>query len=80
VLRAGVEPSDELRLRLRARCADELGKAFAPAEVRFTTALPKTRSAKIVRRAVRATLLGEDPGDVSTLEDPSALAAIRNAR
>jgi acetyl-CoA synthetase len=79
VLRAGVEPSEELRRRLRARCADELGKAFAPAEVRFTTALPKTRSAKIVRRAVRATLLGEDPGDVSTLEDPSALTAIRNA-
>jgi hypothetical protein len=32
-----------------------------------------------VRRAVRATLLDEDPGDVSTLEDPAALAAIRNA-
>jgi acetyl-CoA synthetase len=80
VLRAGVEPSDELRARLRARCADELGKAFAPAEVRFTSALPKTRSAKIVRRAVRAALLDEDPGDVSTLEDPAALVAIRNAR
>ena len=64
---------------LRVRCSDELGKAFAPAEVRFTTALPKTRSAKIVRRAVRATLLDEDPGDVSTLEDASALDAIRNA-
>lgn len=79
VLRAGVEPSEELRQRVRARCADELGKAFAPAEVRFTSALPKTRSAKIVRRAVRATLLDEDPGDVSTLEDPAALVAIRDA-
>ena len=79
VLRAGVEPSDELRARIRGRCADDLGKAFAPAEVRFTTLLPKTRSAKIVRRAVRATLLDEDPGDISTLEDPAALAAIRGA-
>jgi acetyl-CoA synthetase len=79
VLRPGADPSEELRQRLRLRCSDELGKAFAPAEVRFTLALPRTRSAKIVRRAVRAALLDEDPGDVSTLEDASALDAIRNA-
>ena len=77
VLCTGVEPGEELRSRLRQRCAEELGKAFAPAEVRFTTALPKTRSAKIVRRAVRATVLGEDPGDLSTLEDPAAIDAVR---
>jgi acetyl-CoA synthetase len=77
VLRTGSEPGEELRARLRARCADELGKAFAPAEVRFTTALPKTRSAKILRRAVRATVVGEDPGDLSTLEDPGAIDAVR---
>ena len=80
VLAAGHEPTDELRARLRERCAAELGKAFAPAEVRFTTALPKTRSAKIVRRAVRATVLDEDPGDLSTLEDRAALTAIAQAR
>jgi acetyl-CoA synthetase len=79
VLRAGDEPSDELRSRLRERCASELGKAFAPAEVRFTTALPKTRSAKIMRRAVRATVLGEDPGDLSTLEDPASIEAVRTS-
>jgi hypothetical protein len=45
----------------------------------FVPALPKTRSAKIVRRAIRATVLDEDPGDVSTLEDPAALDAIRAA-
>jgi acetyl-CoA synthetase len=77
VLAPGSEPGEELRARLRQRCADELGKAFAPAEVRFTTALPKTRSAKIVRRAVRAAVVGEDPGDLSTLEDPSAIEAVR---
>jgi acetyl-CoA synthetase len=41
--------------------------------------LPKTRSAKIVRRAIRAAALGEDPGDVSSLEDPAVLDAIRAA-
>jgi acetyl-CoA synthetase len=52
---------------------DELGKAFKPERVIFVPALPKTRSAKIVRRAVRARALGEDPGDLSTLENPDAL-------
>jgi acetyl-CoA synthetase len=79
VLRSGSEPDEELRTRLRARCAQELGKAFAPAEIRFTASLPKTRSAKILRRAVRATVLGEDPGDLSTLEDPGAIEAVRES-
>jgi acyl-coenzyme A synthetase/AMP-(fatty) acid ligase len=48
--------------------------------VRFVTALPKTRSAKVVRRAIRAIAMGEDPGDISTLEDPGALSAVRNPR
>ena len=59
--------------------ADELGKAFAPARVVFVPALPKTRSQKIVRRAVRASALGTDAGDLSTLENPDALDAIRAA-
>ena len=75
----GSEPDEELRTRLRERCAEALGKAFAPAEIRFTTALPKTRSAKILRRAVRATVLGDDPGDLSTLEDPGAIDAVRES-
>jgi acetyl-CoA synthetase len=54
----------------------DLGKAFAPDRVVFVSALPKTRSAKIVRRAVRATALGTDPGDLSSVENPEALAAI----
>jgi acetyl-CoA synthetase len=56
-----------------AHVADELGKAFKPDRILFVDALPKTRSAKIVRRAVRATALGEDPGDLSSLENPEAL-------
>ena len=57
----------------------ELGKAFAPDRVVFVSALPKTRSAKIVRRAVRARALGHDPGDLSTLENPEALEEIERA-
>jgi acetyl-CoA synthetase len=59
--------------------SDELGKAFRPARVVIVPSLPRTRSAKIVRRAVRATALGSDPGDLSTLENPESLEAIRAA-
>jgi acetyl-CoA synthetase len=58
---------------------DELGKAFRPERIVFVSALPKTRSAKVVRRAVRAKALGEDPGDVSTLENPESLEEIARA-
>jgi len=63
---------------VRAVVAAALGKAFAPERVLFVAALPKTRSAKIVRRAVRATALGQDPGDLSTLENPDTLEEIAN--
>jgi acetyl-CoA synthetase len=75
----GVEPSAELEREISAAVADRLGKAFAPGRVLFVEALPKTRSAKIVRRAVRATALGSDPGDLSSLENPEALEAIAAA-
>jgi acetyl-CoA synthetase len=47
--------------------------------VRFVVALPKTRSAKVVRRVVRAVATQADPGDLSSLEDPGTLDAIREA-
>jgi acetyl-CoA synthetase len=59
--------------------ADELGKAFKPDRILFVEALPKTRSAKIVRRAVRAKALGADPGDLTSLENPEALDQIEAA-
>jgi acetyl-CoA synthetase len=58
---------------------DELGKAFKPERIVFVSALPKTRSAKIVRRAVRAQALGQDPGDLSSLENPESLDEIARA-
>jgi acetyl-CoA synthetase len=62
--------------RVGAAVTGALGKAFAPERVVWVEALPKTRSAKIVRRAVRARVLGEDPGDLSSLENPESLEAI----
>ena len=72
----GAEPSEELAQELRGLAAAELGKAFAPERVLFVSALPKTRSAKIVRRAVRAKALGSDPGDLSSVENPETLEEI----
>jgi acetyl-CoA synthetase len=60
--------------------SEALGKSFKPSAVRFTTALPKTRSAKVLRRAIRAAAIGSDPGDLSSLEDRTALDAVRDAR
>jgi acetyl-CoA synthetase len=73
VLRPGREAEEE---DVAARVAAALGKAFKPERVLFVSALPKTRSAKIVRRAVRATVLGEEPGDLSSVENPEALDEI----
>ena len=60
----------------RGAVTDVLGKAFKPDRILWVGALPKTRSAKIVRRAVRARALGKDPGDVSSLENPESLDEI----
>jgi acetyl-CoA synthetase len=75
----GREPSDELAAEVSAAVSSELGRAFKPDRVIFVSALPKTRSAKIVRRAVRARALGTDPGDLSSLENPESLEEIANA-
>ncbi len=79
VLAPGARPGEELRAELAACVERDLGKAFRAGRILFTAALPRTRSAKIVRRAIRAAALGDDPGDVSTLEDPSAIDAVRAA-
>lgn len=78
VLDVNAMPTDDLRAELVARVSDRLGKSFRPSHVRFTKALPKTRSNKVMRRAIRAVALDEDPGDLSSLEEPGALEAIAN--
>jgi acetyl-CoA synthetase len=75
----GVGTDDGLAAEIGERVAAELGKAFRPDRVVFVNSLPKTRSAKIMRRAVRAKALGADPGDLSSLENPEALEEIGRA-
>lgn len=75
-LAPGHEASDALAAELGDRIAAAFGKPFAPERVLFVSSLPKTRSAKIVRRAVRAAALGEDPGDLSSVENPEAVTEI----
>jgi acetyl-CoA synthetase len=79
VLKPNVEPSDALREELKELVIEKLGKAFAPESVKFVKELPKTRNAKILRRAIRAMALGQDPGDLSNLENPQALEEIKRA-
>jgi propionyl-CoA synthetase len=55
---------------------NQLGAVARPARVHFVTALPKTRSGKLLRRSIRALCEGQDPGDLTTIEDPSALEQI----
>jgi len=76
VLRPGEDATPACALEISSAVTDELGKAFRPDRILFVSALPKTRSAKIVRRAVRARVLGKEPGDLSSLENPEALEEI----
>lgn len=57
---------------------EQLGAVARPARVRFVTALPKTRSGKLLRRAIQAVCEGRDAGDLTTIEDPTALQQIRD--
>lgn len=57
----------------------QLGAVARPARIRFVNALPKTRSGKVLRRAIVAVCEGRDPGDLTTIEDPSTLEQIRES-
>jgi acetyl-CoA synthetase len=55
-----------------------MGKPLAPSKIHFVSALPKTRNAKVMRRVIRAAYLGEDAGDLSSLENPQSIDEVRN--
>jgi acetyl-CoA synthetase len=78
------KPDQEVGEALRREVADavvrSLGKALAPDRILFVAELPKTRSGKVMRRVIRATHLGTDPGDLSSLDNVSGLEEIRRAR
>ncbi|HIK28384.1 MAG: acetate--CoA ligase [Oscillatoriaceae bacterium SKW80] len=77
-LEAGFEPSEELNKKLKEHVVQEIGALARPGEIRFTEALPKTRSGKIMRRLLRSLAAGQEiSGDTSTLEDRSVLDKLR---
>jgi acetyl-CoA synthetase len=78
-LEGGQKPSKELKDELRAWVAKEIGALARPDDIRFTDALPKTRSGKIMRRLLRelAAGSGEIKGDTTTLEDLQVIARLR---
>ena len=80
VLQPGQEPGEELRGAIKEHVAKILSKTLRPDEVMFVDALPKTRSGKIVRRIIRAKYLGEDIGDLSSIENPDAVEGIARAK
>jgi acetyl-CoA synthetase len=67
-----ISPSENLKMELSSLCASEIGPIAKPDEIHWTTALPKTRSGKIMRRILRKLAVGEvdELGDISTLADP----------
>jgi acetyl-CoA synthetase len=79
VLRPGHAPSGSLSDALALLVATRLGKPLRPKAILFVSDLPKTRNAKVMRRVIRSTYLGESAGDLSALENPAAVEEIRLA-
>jgi propionyl-CoA synthetase len=79
---ASVLVDDAARAKLEAEVMkvvdNTIGAVGRPARVRFVTVLPKTRSGKLLRRAIQAVCEGRDPGDLTTMEDPAALQQIKD--
>jgi acetyl-CoA synthetase len=69
ILNAGVEGNDDLVKEIKNHVRHEVGPIAVPAKIEFVDKLPKTRSGKIMRRVLKAQALGQDVGDLSTLED-----------
>lgn len=79
VLRAGHEPSDDLKRELVETVRRELGPVAVIGEINFVRMLPKTRSGKIMRRVFKAVILQREPGDISTIEDEGSVEEARQA-
>jgi propionyl-CoA synthetase len=73
------ELARSLEAEVMKRVDETLGAVARPARVRFVASLPKTRSGKLLRRAIQAVCEGRDAGDLTTIDDPTALAQIRDS-
>ncbi len=76
-LKEGIEPSDELKNELKQHVAKKIGPIARPDDIFFTAELPKTRSAKIMRRLLRDIAEGRVLGDTTTLADPAVTARLK---
>ena len=79
VLKPGYEPNEDLREELKGQVVKIMGKTLKPRDIKFVKDLPKTRSAKIIRRIIKATFLGKDVSDISSVENIQAVEEIKNA-
>ncbi|MBF6594068.1 MAG: AMP-binding protein [Thermaceae bacterium] len=77
VLKPGQKEGLELEKSVNETIANRLGKALKPERILFVADLPKTRNAKVMRRVIRAAFLGQNPGDLSALENPQAVEGIK---
>ena len=78
VLKEGIEGTDTLAQEIKTLVRDKIGPVATPKGVHFAKALPKTRSGKVIRRAIKSIAEGKDPGDLSTIEDPTTIEKIRD--
>jgi len=79
VLKPGYSASEELRNELKGQVVKIMVKTLKPRDIKFVGDLPKTRSAKIVRRIIKATFLGKQVSDISAVENTNAIEEIKNA-
>jgi propionyl-CoA synthetase len=78
VLKAPTDNPLKLEGEIMKLVDEQLGAVARPSRVRFVTVLPKTRSGKLLRRAIQAVCEGRDPGDLTTIEDPTALQQVKD--
>jgi len=78
VLKAPTDNALKLEGEIMKLVDEQLGAVARPSRVRFVTVLPKTRSGKLLRRAIQAVCEGRDPGDLTTIEDPTALQQVKD--
>lgn len=79
VLKPGYKPNETLREELKDQVTKIMGKTLKPRDIKFVSDLPKTRSAKIVRRIIKATFLDEHVADISSVDNPKAIQEIKKA-
>ncbi|PLS14669.1 AMP-dependent synthetase [Bacillus sp. M6-12] len=77
VLKPGVQADDTLKAELYQLVSKHLGKALTPKDILFVEELPKTRNGKVMRRVIKSAYLNQDSGDLSSLENPATVEAIR---